>query len=219
MKINKKKINAFLIINITIISLIIINTNDYSLNSLFIDYDDNFVINEVNTGTPPSNNTTNNIPVPISYKNNVADLNNWVFPVKGKYAITTYYSSSHRALDIYDYNGYGSNIVAANNGTVLTVRTNCYRGDLSCNGKRGNYIVINHNNGNYYTVYMHLAESYVKEGDTISAGDAIGSMGNTGNVIPVPTTSNPYGGTHLHFCLFIGEPYNGGYAINPYNVY
>ena len=66
---------------------------------------------------------------------------------------------------------------------------------------------------------MHLAEIYVRVGDIVSAGDVIASMGNTGYVIPRPTSSNPYGGTHLHFCVFIGEPYKGGYAINPFNLY
>ena len=59
----------------------------------------------------------------------------------------------------------------------------------------------------------------VNVGDTVTAGQVIGAMGNTGYVIPAPTYSNPYGGTHLHFCLFKGEPYRGGYAINPYTVY
>ena len=44
-------------------------------------------------------------------------------------------------------------------------------------------------------------------------------MGNTGNVIPVPTAASPYLGTHLHFCLYIGEPYRGGYAVNPMRLY
>jgi murein DD-endopeptidase MepM/ murein hydrolase activator NlpD len=218
MKINKRKINIFLIINIIIIFLVIINISDYNLNSLLIDYDDSFVINEVNTETKSTTNNTT-ISASLTSKNYVADLNNWTFPVKSNYAITTYYSSSHKALDIYSYNGYGTDILAANNGTVITVRTNCSSGNLTCNGRRGNYIVINHNNSDYYTVYMHLDKSYVKEGDIVTSGDIIAAMGNTGNVIPVPTSSNPYGGTHLHFCLFIGEPYNGGYAINPYNVY
>lgn len=223
MKISKLKINLILISSIIIIALIAINNDDYSLNSLVINYEDNLVIKEIDTETKEetkeSNIFNNTVATKVSFVNNVADLNNWKFPVDGNYAITTYYSSYHRAIDIYSYNGYGANILAANNGTVITVNNSCYRGDASCNGKRGNYIVINHNNGNYYTVYMHLAQTYVKTGDTVTAGDIIGSMGNTGYVIPAPTNSNPYGGTHLHFCVFKGEPYKGGYAINPFNLY
>ena len=48
---------------------------------------------------------------------------------------------------------------------------------------------------------MHLNQINVKVGDTVSVGQVIGTMGNTGNVIPVPNESNPFGGTHLHFVL------------------
>ena len=66
---------------------------------------------------------------------------------------------------------------------------------------------------------MHLNQINVKVGDIVSSGTVIGTMGNTGNVIPVPTSSNPYNGTHLHFCLYIGRPFQGGYAINPLSIY
>ena len=115
--------------------------------------------------------------------------------------------------------GYGSNIFAANSGVVTSVQGGCVAGNLSCNGRGGNYIVIKHNSNNYYTVYMHLKDMYVKEGQKVTSGQVIGTMGNTGNVIPVPNSSNPYAGTHLHFCLYIGEPYKGGYAINPMKLY
>lgn len=222
---NKIKLNILLVSSIILISLIIINFDASSLNSLFINYEDILVINEINTHkedktvTPPSDSNQSQDNNKVTFVNNVANLNNWTFPVAGNYAITTYYSYSHKAIDIYSYNGYGANILAANNGTVITVNNSCTRGDASCNGRRGNYIVINHNAGNYYTVYMHLSQTKVNVGDTVTAGQVIGAMGNTGYVIPAPTYSNPYGGTHLHFCLFKGEPYRGGYAINPYTVY
>ncbi len=222
---NKLKLNILLISSIILISLIIINFDASSLNSLFINYEDSLVINEINTHkedktiTPPSSSSQSQDNNKVTFVNNVANLNNWTFPVAGNYAITTYYSYSHKAIDIYSYDGYGANILAANNGTVITVNNSCTRGDASCNGRRGNYIVINHNAGNYYTVYMHLSQTKVNVGDTVTAGQVIGAMGNTGYVIPAPTYSNPYGGTHLHFCLFKGEPYRGGYAINPYTVY
>ncbi len=157
----------------------------------------------------------------ISYQpqNKVADLSSWYWPTSTNYLITTYYSTYHKAIDIYSYEGYNSNIYAANNGEVVEVKSGCTIGDLSCNGKAGNYIVINHNNNNYYTVYMHLNQINVKVGDIVSSGTVIGTMGNTGNVIPVPTSSNPYNGTHLHFCLYIGRPFQGGYAINPLSIY
>lgn len=151
--------------------------------------------------------------------NNPSPVNKWVWPTEGSYTITTYFSSGHNAIDIYAYAGNGSNIYAANSGVVTSVKGGCVVGDTYCNGRGGNYIVIKHNTNNYYTVYMHLKSINVNVGDTVSAGQVIGKMGNTGNVIPVPTSSAPYNGTHLHFCLYVGEPYRGGYAINPMNLY
>ena len=84
-------------------------------------------------------------------------------------------------------------------------------------GSRGNYIIINHNVSNYYTQYMHLNAVLVKEGQTVARGQKIGTMGNTGNVYPVPSSYNPYGGTHLHFSVRRGSPY--GSHINPLNLY
>lgn len=212
MKINKWKINLLLTFITLVIALIIVNIDSKSLNSLLInDSEEEFIINEVNTYKEEKVITSS----PTLIKNNVAN-NKWNLPISGNYTITTYYSYGHKAID---YAGnYGSNILAANNGTVLTVGTGCVKGNIECNGRRGNYIVINHHN-NYYTVYMHLAEIKVNEGDNVSAGQVIATMGNTGQVIPVPTDSNPYGGTHLHFCVFIGEPYKNGYAIDPLTLY
>lgn len=157
----------------------------------------------------------------ISYKEKtkVADLSSWSWPTTSNYTITTYYTPYHRALDIYSFDGFNSNIYAANNGEVVEAKAGCIPGNLSCNGRGGNYIIINHNNNGYYTVYMHLNKINVNVGDTVSTGQIIGTMGNTGNVIPIPTSYSPYNGTHLHFCLYIGRPYQGGYEVNPLNVY
>ena len=42
-------------------------------------------------------------------------------------------------------------------------------------------------------------------------------MGNTGEVYPVPSASNPYGGTHLHFGVRMGSPY--GSTMNPLSLF
>ena len=210
------KINILLCSIIFVILLVVFFVDNNSLNSLVIDYNDKFVINEVSTVEDKDDSSKDNGKT-VLVNNTVVDK--WVFPVSGNYAITTYYSYGHKAIDIYSYNGYGSNIMSANNGVVISANSNCYRGNISCNGNRGNYVIIKHNNDNYYTVYMHLADIYVKNGEVVNSGQIIGTMGNTGQVIPVPSDSNPYAGTHLHFCVFIGEPYRGGYAINPFNLY
>ena len=227
-----KLTNKVCIVSIIIFLIIIIFIDNNSLNSLFmkkediaidevaiINVDYNKVIYKENTAPTPT--LTENL---VTNTNNVVTTNNiandnWIWPTEKEYTITTYFSNSHPAIDIYSYKGNGSNIYAANNGTVTLVQAGCTPGNLSCNGRGGNYIVINHNHNNYYTVYMHLKTINVKQGDTVAKGQVIGTMGNTGNVIPVPTTSSPYNGTHLHFCLYVGEPFRGGYAINPMGLY
>ena len=216
------KINLVLIWSIFLVLIVIFVVDSESLNSLVIDYSDNLVINEVIVSSDDEEEKTEKEETKENDNKAVMvnnDIDKWVFPVGGSYVITTYYSYSHKAIDIYSYAGYGSSVMAANSGYVVKVAGGCYRGDLICNGRGGNYVVIKHNSGNYYTVYMHLADIYVSEGAYVNSGSVIGSMGNTGYVIPAPTSSNPYGGTHLHFCVYIGHPDNGGYAINPFNMY
>lgn len=153
------------------------------------------------------------------YAPSVADLSYWAWPTERPYTITSYYGwrwgEFHDALDIYV--GYGSAIYAANNGVVARVGTGCYAGDLSCNGRQGNFVVINHNAGGYYTIYMHMKDVNVSVGQTVARGQKIGTMGNTGNVYPVPSSYNPYGGTHLHFSVRVGSAY--GAHINPLGLY
>ncbi len=152
----------------------------------------------------------------------IADLSYWAWPTDTPYTITTYYGyrwgSMHAAIDIYGP-GYGSNIYAANNGTVVETKGGCVAGNLSCNGRQGNYIIINHNIGNYYTIYMHLSSIYVNVGQVVSRGQKIATMGNTGEVYPSPTSYSPYSGTHLHFGTFYGHPHQGGSPFNPLTLY
>ncbi len=206
-------VNKIFIVFIGILLFIVLFVDNDSLNSLLIHYDD-VPVNEV----AYVNNFSKVIYSEAAMATQVAVVDRWVWPTDSNYTITTYYSGSHRAIDIYSYNGNGSNIYAANSGVVSVVMGGCTPGNLSCNGSGGNYVVINHNNG-YYTVYMHLKSIRVRVGSVVTAGDVIGTMGNTGNVIPAPTSSAPYLGTHLHFCLYRGEPFKGGVPVNPMSKY
>lgn len=153
------------------------------------------------------------------YAPDVADLTYWAWPTEKSYTITTYYQyrwgSFHAAIDIYV--GYASPIYAANNGVVAVAKGGCTPGNTSCNGGRGNYIVVNHQAGGYYTMYMHLNTINVTLGQTVARGQKIATMGNTGYVVPTPSSYNPYGGTHLDFSVHMGSP--EGYTINPLNLY
>lgn len=56
-------------------------------------------------------------------------------------------------------------------------------------GGYGLAIALNHNKGTQQTLYGHLSEIFVKQGDQVKQGDVIGRVGNTGNST----------GPHLHF--------------------
>jgi murein DD-endopeptidase MepM/ murein hydrolase activator NlpD len=58
----------------------------------------------------------------------------------------------------------------------------------------GNYVVIRHRYG-FFTKYAHMDKSYIKEGQTVTQGQVIGRMGNTG----LST------GPHLHYEVRIGS--------------
>ena len=106
----------------------------------------------------------------------------------------------HDGMDIAGC-GYGSNIFAIESGTVVAAS---YRYD------NGQYITIKHDNG-YYAIYAHLCSGcmYVKTGDRVQRGQAIGGMGQTGFAT----------GVHLHLGIWTGPPYYGGTAVNPAAFY
>ena len=97
--------------------------------------------------------------------------------------------------------GYGSNIFAAQSGTVVV---------SSVKSDNGQYIIIDHHNG-FYSLYAHLCVGcrYVAEGDYVEKGQVIGGMGQTGAAT----------GVHLHFAIWQGYPYRGGVALNAMSFY
>lgn len=106
--------------------------------------------------------------------------------------------------------GYGSNVFAAQGGTVIESQRT-YGNFANGYGTNGEYITIDHHNG-YFTMYAHLCPNcrYVKVGDTVSKGQIIGGMGQTGWAT----------GVHLHFSIWRGRPYYpGSVALNPMNYY
>lgn len=101
-------------------------------------------------------------------------------------------SSFHMGLDLAA--AEGTPYYAADSGTVIYA-TN----DGSYNGGAGNWIVISHGNG-LVTKYMHSSAVYVNVGDSVSKGQNIGAVGNTGNSF----------GAHLHFQVELN-----GAAVDP----
>jgi murein DD-endopeptidase MepM/ murein hydrolase activator NlpD len=103
------------------------------------------------------------------------------------------YWSGHLGIDISA--GEGAPVYAADSG-VVTMAQGGY------NYGYGNVVQIDHGNG-YSTIYAHLSNIGVGQCASVSAGQWIGSSGNTGNSQ----------GAHLHF-----EVRQGGGFINPWFV-
>lgn len=99
------------------------------------------------------------------------------------------YWGGHPAIDIAGW--VGSPVTAADGGYVVLAGG-------GWNGGYGNHIIIDHGNG-FSTLYAHLNSIFVSPGMTVSKGQQLGTMGNTGNST----------GPHLHFEVrYGGVPYN-----------
>ncbi|WP_034744417.1 M23 family metallopeptidase [Halalkalibacter wakoensis] len=90
-------------------------------------------------------------------------------------------------------NHFGIDIAAPEGTTVVTVAdgtvSRSYYSDTY-----GNVVFIEHENG-LETVYAHLHERHVEEGEVISEGDKLGTVGTTGRS----------SGNHLHFEVHHGN--------------
>ncbi len=97
----------------------------------------------------------------------------------------------HGGIDIAGAGIYGAPIIASDTGKVRTAGYNA--------GGYGNYVIIDHG-GNKWTVYGHMTQYIVYEGQWVSQGETIGYVGSTGNST----------GPHLHFEIRIN-----GERVNP----
>lgn len=97
-----------------------------------------------------------------------------------------------------DYDGSrGDPIFAAEDGVVAVIAVPG-QGGVAKDHPYGLHVKVDHRGGEYRTEYAHLNRvlSTLKVGDTIEAGEMIGGMGNSGNVV-----AGASDGTHLHFML------------------
>lgn len=121
-----------------------------------------------------------------------AAVSGFIWPVVGP--ISDYFGTPrgagtyHSGLDIVAPTG--TPIGAAAPGQVVLV---------SAGGGYGNYVVIRHDDG-YETLYAHLSQVYVVQGQWVAQGEAIGGVGATGWAT----------GPHLHFEVRVG-----GAAVDP----
>ncbi|MBQ8508387.1 MAG: peptidoglycan DD-metalloendopeptidase family protein [Clostridia bacterium] len=94
----------------------------------------------------------------------------------------------HNGIDIPA--AYGTDIYAANAGTVITA---------TYHWSYGNYVMVDHGGGKV-TLYAHCSKLLVKVGDKVTKGQVIARVGSTGSST----------GNHLHF-----STYSGGAHYNP----
>ena len=92
--------------------------------------------------------------------------------------LTQGFHPAHRAVDIAA--PAGTVVTAADRGVVVRAGWN--------NQGYGLFVIIDHNI-DYITLYAHLSEVLVEEGEVVAQGDLIGRVGSTGNST----------GPHLHF--------------------
>lgn len=124
----------------------------------------------------------------------------FIWPVKGYSYISSYFGyrmhpilkkqKMHTGIDIPA--PYGSDIVAANSGTVIFA---------DWYGGYGKTVIIDHGSGKS-TLYAHISIITVKEGQDVTAGQKIAEVGSTG----LST------GPHLHF-----EVRENGTPVDPLN--
>ncbi len=117
----------------------------------------------------------------------------WPVSGGGNY-ISQYFRSGHYGLDIAA--DYGTTVVAGGAGSVI------FSGWLSNGG--GYQVWISHGS-NLYTTYNHMSALTVASGQGVGRGQQVGRVGMTGLAT----------GPHLHFEVWIGSVWNGGYRVNP----
>ena len=121
----------------------------------------------------------------------------FLWPVPGYGTVSQGYDATkHTGIDISAEQGVA--VIAAADGTVSHIQTwdgSTTTGDQSY----GNMVQITHADERT-TLYAHLSKVLVSSGDSVSAGETIGYVGNTGNA----------DGAHLHF-----EVQQSGQTVDP----
>jgi murein DD-endopeptidase MepM/ murein hydrolase activator NlpD len=119
------------------------------------------------------------------------------FPVKGSHSYWDGFGAGrgHQGVDVGA--SCGTELVAALPGTVSR---------RSYQGAAGNYVVIDVEGIDVDIAYMHLARpAHVRPGQTVSAGQSVGFVGETGRA----------SGCHLHFEYWSGRFWGGGTPVDP----
>ena len=144
------------------------------------------------TPTPSPQPVVNPVKLEHDVLDNVDKVCIYLFPVPNSSEITQEYSAEHKAIDIAASSG--SPVYAAEDGTVSYVQI--WDGSYDTTGMMsyGHMVEVRHADGNT-TLYAHLSEINVQQGEKVVRGQRIGRVGSTGNAT----------GPHLHFEVITSE--------------
>lgn len=150
------------------------------------------VVTPTPTPTPSPQPVVNPVKLEHDVLDNVDKDCIYLFPVPNSSEITQEYSAEHKAIDIAALSG--SPVYAAEDGTVSYVQI--WDGSYDTTGMMsyGHMVEIRHADGNT-TLYAHLSEINVQQGEKVVRGQRIGRVGSTGNST----------GPHLHFEVITSE--------------
>ena len=124
-----------------------------------------------------------------------------VFPIQGSYSWGDGFG-----VDRGDHRHNGQDLAAALGTPLVSPR----RGTVVATGYgsgSGYYVVVKDAAADQSYVFFHLqaGSTVVSEGESVSAGQRVGSVGSTGHST----------GPHLHFELWLGAWWGGGHAVDP----
>jgi|694.fasta_scaffold01296_13 murein DD-endopeptidase MepM/ murein hydrolase activator NlpD len=110
-----------------------------------------------------------------------------------------YRGAGHNGIDIGAPTG--TPVYATSSGSIVSVGFN--------DDSYGKWVVIKHTDG-YFSLYGHLSQQRVSNGQTVNRGDRIGDIGDTGFAT----------GPHLHFTIYLPNSLRvgsspKGAAVNP----
>lgn len=150
------------------------------------------VVTPTPTPTPSPQPVVNPVKLVHDVLDNVDKVCIYLFPVPNSSEITQEYSAEHKAIDIAASSG--SPVYAAEDGTVSYVQI--WDGSYDTTGMMsyGHMVEVRHADGNT-TLYAHLSEINVQQGEKVVRGQRIGRVGSTGNAT----------GPHLHFEVITSE--------------
>ena len=117
----------------------------------------------------------------------------FIWPVPGYKYVSRWMGNGHRGADICA--AYHTTIIASDSGTVVAA---------GWHYSYGNYVEIDHGNG-YRTLYGHMSEIAVTQGQAVSQGQTIGYVGSTGNST----------GNHCHFEMSYNGALFSAYTLFP----